>query len=171
MNYKKHKKMYRMAAWLLFGLYLILMVYFLFFAESMGRTSIGREYHYNLRPFKEIQRYLMYYDVIGPYTVFLNLAGNILAFVPFGLFFPLLSRRNRSFFKVTLISFEVSLLVELIQLVTRVGSCDVDDIILNTLGGLIGCCCFKFMYFCHKMELKGANGVKGVLDEEEKNAV
>lgn len=168
MNYKKHKKLYRMAAWLLFGLYLILMVYFLFFAESLGRTSVGREYHYNLKPFREIQRYLMYYDVIGPYTVFLNLAGNILAFVPFGLFFPLLSRRNRGVLKVTLISFEVSLLVELIQLVTRVGSCDVDDIILNTLGGMIGCLCFRMMFFWHKIGLKGA---KGVLDEEEKSAV
>ncbi len=156
MNYKKHKKLYRMAAWLLFGLYLVSMIYFLFFAESMGRTSMGQEYHYNLQPFKEIQRYLTYYDVIGPYTVFLNLAGNILAFVPFGLFFPLLSRRSRSLWKVTLISFEVSLLVELIQLVTRVGSCDVDDMILNTLGGMIGYVCFRILFFCHKMGLEGA---------------
>ena len=145
-----------MAAWLLFGLYLVSMIYFLFFAESMGRTSMGQEYHYNLQPFKEIQRYLTYYDVIGPYTVFLNLAGNILAFVPFGLFFPLLSRRSRSLWKATLISFEVSLLVELIQLVTRVGSCDVDDMILNTLGGMIGYVCFRILFFCHKMGLKGA---------------
>ena len=149
-----------MTAWLLFGLYLILMIYFLFFAESMGRTSVGREYHYNLVPFKEIHRYLTYYDVIGPYTVFLNIAGNVLAFVPFGLFFPLLSRRSRGICKVTLISFEMSLLVELIQLVTRVGSCDVYDMILNTLGGMIGCLCFKILFFWHKMELKGA------LDEE-----
>lgn len=160
LNYQKHKKVYRMAAWLLFGLYLISMVYFLFFAESMGRTSMGLEYHYNLKPLKEIHRYIAYYDVIGPYTVFLNLAGNILAFVPFGLFFPLLSRRNRSFFKVALISFEVSLLVELIQLVTRVGSCDVDDIILNTLGGMLGHLCFKVLFYWHRMDLKGA------LDEE-----
>ena len=156
MKYQKHKKGYRMAAWLLFGLYLILMVYFLFFAESMGRTSMGQEYHYNLMPLKEIRRYITYYDVIRPFTVFLNLAGNILAFVPFGLFFPLLSRKNRGFFKVTLISFEVSLLVELIQLVTRVGSCDVDDMILNTLGGMLGYFCFKILFLWHRMELKGA---------------
>lgn len=151
-----------MAAWLLFGLYLISMVYFLFFAESMGRTTIGQEYHYNLKPLKEIRRYLTYFDVIGPYAVFLNIAGNILAFVPFGLFFPLLSRKNRSFWKVTLISFALSLLVELIQLVTRVGSCDVDDILLNTLGGMLGHLCFKILFFWHKMDLKGALD----LDEE-----
>ena len=73
-----------------------------------------------------------------------------------GLFFPLLSRKNRGFFKVTLISFEVSLLVELIQLVTRVGSCDVDDMILNTLGGMLGYFCFKILFLWHRMELKGA---------------
>lgn len=156
MNYKKHKKMYRTAAWLLFGLYLILMVYFLFFAESMGRNQAGREYHYNLRPFKEIHRYIVYFRVIGPYTVFLNLAGNILAFVPFGLFFPLLSRRNRGFWRVALISFEVSLMVEIIQLVTRVGSCDVDDIILNTLGGMLGHLCFKILFLWNKMDVKEA---------------
>ncbi len=146
MNYNKHKKGYRAAAWLLFCIYLILMVYFLFFAESLGRTSNVRDYHYNLQPFKEIHRFIKYYKIIGIGAVFMNLAGNILAFVPFGLFFPLLSRRNRSFLKVTLISFEVSLLVEVIQLVTRVGSCDVDDIILNTLGGMIGYLCFKIMW-------------------------
>ncbi len=123
MEYSKHKKGYRLIAWLLFGLYIILMVYFLFFAESMGRNLSREHYHYNENPF-----------------------GNVLAFVPFGLFFPLLSRKNRGFWKVTLISFEVSLLVELIQLVTRVGSCDVDDMILNTLGGMSGWLCFKIMW-------------------------
>lgn len=150
-----------MAAWLLFGLYIVLMVYFLFFAESMGRNLSTSEYHYNLHPFREIRRYLVYYRILGPYTVFLNLVGNVLAFVPFGLFFPLLSRKNRSFWKVTLISFEVSLGVEVIQLVTRVGSCDVDDMILNTLGGMIGYLCFKTMWNLHW------NHIKGVADETE----
>ena len=158
MKYQKHKKGYRMAAWLLFGLYLILMVYFLFFAESMGRTSMGQEYHYNLMPLKEIRRYITYYDVIGPFTVFLNLAGNILAFVPFGLFFPLLSRKNRGFFKVTLISFEVSLLVELIQLVTRVGSCDVDDMILNTTGAAFGYILFAVSHFIYRKNRRKQHG-------------
>jgi len=40
-------------------------------------------------------------------------------------------------------SFELSLLVELIQLVTKVGSFDVDDIILNTIGGAIGYIVYK----------------------------
>ncbi len=146
---KKNYKRCRMAAWLLFGIYLILMIYFLFFAESMGRVPETKEYHYNLHPFREIHRYLAYYQITGVYAAFLNLGGNIIAFVPFGLFFPLLSRKNRSFWKVTLISFQVSLGVELIQLISRVGSCDVDDMILNTLGGMLGYCCFQIIWHWH----------------------
>ncbi len=164
MNYEKHKKGYRTAAWMLFVLYLISMVYFLFFAESMGRTATAKEYHYNLQPFREISRFIKYYQVLGFYAVFLNLAGNILAFVPFGLFYPLLSRRSRSFWKVTLFSCEVSILVEIIQLVTRVGSCDVDDMILNTLGGMIGYLLFKTIWVWHW------RGSKGALLNEEKSA-
>ena len=41
----------------LFTLYLILLIYFLFFAESYGRVSVQREYRYNLELFKEIQRF------------------------------------------------------------------------------------------------------------------
>ena len=58
------------------------------------------------------------------------------------LFLPFLSQKNRSFAYVTLISFEFSLLIECIQLVSKVGSFDVDDMILNTLGGSLGYLCF-----------------------------
>ncbi len=156
LEYQKHKKGYRAFAWLLFGVYVVLMIYFLFFAESMGRVTVTSEYHYNLQPFKEILRYLKYYRVVGVYAVCLNLLGNVVAFVPFGLFFPLLSRRNRSFWKVSFLSFEISLLVEVIQLVTRVGCCDVDDVMLNTVGGMIGYACFKTLWTLHWGRRKGA---------------
>jgi hypothetical protein len=51
---------------------------------------------------------------------------------------PIISRQQRKFARITLLSFLSSLLVELIQLVSKVGSFDVDDMILNTLGGVIG---------------------------------
>ena len=56
--------------------------------------------------------------------------------MPFGFVLPVISRNQRKFWKVTLLSFLTSLLVELIQLVSKVGSCDVDDMLLNTLGGM-----------------------------------
>ena len=40
----------------IFVIYIIALGYFLFFAESMGRTTRGDEYHYNLQPLFEIKR-------------------------------------------------------------------------------------------------------------------
>ena len=58
--------------------------------------------------------------------------------MPFGFFLPVFSRRCHIFLNTVFYSFELSLFVELIQLVTKVGSFDVDDLILNTLGGALG---------------------------------
>ena len=118
------------------------MSYFLFFAEIMGRTNLTRTYHYNLVPFLEIKRFIIFRKKLGMTAVVVNLLGNIAAFLPFGFFLPFLSQKNRSFAYVTLISFEFSLLIECIQLVSKVGSFDVDDMILNTLGGSLGYLCF-----------------------------
>ena len=133
----------RMCALLLFLIYFIILFYFLFFSEKMGRTFIEREYHYNLIPFHEIKRFIKYYKVLGMEAVILNIAGNVAAFMPFGFFLPVFSRRCKQFLNTVFYSFELSLLVELIQLITKVGSFDVDDIILNTIGGAAGFWIFK----------------------------
>ncbi len=135
---KKHHKFFiRVISWIFFIIYLVCMVYFLFFSEQLGRVP-SDEYKYSLEPFKEIRRYLTYRSEIGTFNVILNLLGNIVCFVPFGFVVPILSPRHKGFFKIAWLSFCVSLLVELVQLVSKVGSCDVDDIILNTLGGITG---------------------------------
>ena len=54
------------------------------------------------------------------------------------IFLPYLSEGKLKFILTFLYSFGLSLTIELVQLITRVGSCDVDDIILNTIGGVIG---------------------------------
>lgn len=128
--------------WILFFGYLLLLSYFLFFAEIMGRSNITRTYHYNLVPFLEIKRFIIYRKKLGMTAVLVNLLGNIAAFLPFGFFLPALSRKNRSFRHTVLLSFEFSLLIECIQLISKVGSFDVDDLILNTLGGSLGYLCF-----------------------------
>ena len=66
--------------------YIMILIYFVFFAELFGRTHLATEYRYNLVPFKEIKRFIMYYDTLGTMAVFLNLAGNVLAFMPLGFF-------------------------------------------------------------------------------------
>lgn len=122
---------------ILFVLYIGFIIYFLLFSEWYGRTGAMQEYRYNLVLFKEINRFWEYREQLGWYAVFTNLFGNVLIFLPFGFFLPMASR-YRSFPAAVFYSFALSLCVETFQLFTKVGSFDVDDLLLNTLGGAIG---------------------------------
>ena len=124
---------------LLFIIYMCVLVYVVFFAEAMGRTPQDG-YVYNLTPLKEIKRFMKYIwdnDALGR-AARLNIFGNIIAFIPFGIYLPYTSESKLGFISTFLYTFSLSLTIELVQLITRVGSCDVDDIILNALGGVIG---------------------------------
>ena len=66
---------------------------------------------------------------------------NILLFVPFGYLLPLLRKRADRWRKVVLCGFVLSLGIELIQLVTHLGMFDLDDLMNNTLGALLGWLC------------------------------
>ena len=107
-------------------------------------------------PLKEIKRFIIYRKALGAKAVCFNLLGNIVAFIPYGMLLPLLAHNQRKFYRVVLLSFDFSLLVELVQLVSKVGSFDVDDLILNTIGGAIGYVGFLLANHirCHKFEQK-----------------
>lgn len=120
-------------------IYLILLTYFLFFAEAMGRTPGTREdYAYNLVLFKEIRRFIVYREVLGYRAVMLNIVGNVVAFMPFGFIVPEVWNELNHWYTITFLGFLFSLCIELTQLVSRVGSFDVDDLLLNTIGALLG---------------------------------
>jgi len=140
---KETKRKIKWISVVLFIIYLILLTYFLFFAESYGRVLSEREYSYNLQPLKEIKRFWIYREQLGFFAVFTNIIGNVLCFVPFGAIFPVLNRKTRHFVVIVLLSFQFSLIVECIQLISKVGSFDVDDLLLNTIGGMIG-----YLVFC-----------------------
>lgn len=72
----------------------------------------------------------------------INLAGNLLIFVPLGFFAPLLWRKLRHWWAAPGLSMGVSCLIEFLQLFLG-RSVDIDDVILNTLGGLAG-----YILFC-----------------------
>lgn len=142
--------------WGLFISYLVLLVYFLFFAESMGRSQAQDGYSYNLELFKEIKRFYTYRHQVGIEAFILNIFGNVAAFIPCGFFLPIISRRSRRWYNTVLISFLFSLTVELIQLVSKVGIFDVDDLLLNTLGGVFGFICYKLIQTCRIRRRRGA---------------
>lgn len=120
-------------------LYVLVLMYFLFFSERYGRIADSEAvYHYNLIPFVEIRRFWTYREQLGSFAFYTNLLGNVAGFFPFGFILPVVCRGMRSGFLILLSGLTLSLCVETIQLVTKVGCFDVDDLILNTLGALLG---------------------------------
>jgi len=136
---------------ILFLLYILVLVYLMFFFEAYDRNMENRRYLYNLVPFREIRRFIVYRETLGFSAVAGNLIGNIAGFMPFGFILPILYKKRRNWRHVTLLTMEFSLLIEIIQLVLRVGCCDVDDIILNTFGGLLG---YILFYICNRIRRK-----------------
>ncbi|OXM15561.1 VanZ family protein [Paenibacillus herberti] len=89
----------------------------------------------NLEPFRQMKSDLRYGSVNG-YT---NLFGNIAIFVPFGFLMGLLTfKRNFPLLAGAVLCFGTSLALESAQLLFSIGQFDVDDLILNTSGGLAG---------------------------------
>lgn len=87
----------------------------------------------NLIPFRSMSPYLR--DITEPYA-FKNIAANIVIFIPLGFF---ISNKNpKNVFKALIICLGVILSIELIQLFFKIGFFDVDDIILNFIGSLLG---------------------------------
>lgn len=146
----KKAKIIRAFGKVLFLLYVGFLIYFLFVAEWYGRTEVAENYRYNLELFKEIRRFITYREQLGIFAVSANLAGNILIFVPYGFFISIASK-SRGFFKTLFASMGLSLCVEIVQLFTRVGSFDVDDILLNTIGGVLGYILFTI---CNRIRRK-----------------
>lgn len=144
---KETKRIIRKGGIALFVLYVLLLMYFLFFSEGYGRVAEAeRAYRYNLKPFMEIRRFWTYRKQLGTAALFTNIFGNVIGFIPFGFILPIISDRMRSGFLISLSGLGVSLTVECIQLVTKVGCFDVDDLILNTLGAALG---YLFFVICN----------------------
>lgn len=133
------KKKIRIIGWILFIIYILLLIYFLFLSEEYGRKDFAqRDYQYNLVLFQEIRRFCVYRERVGYLAAFLNLAGNVIGFLPFGFILPVIGKRMKNGFLVTVCGFCLSLFVESMQLIFKVGSFDVDDLLLNTLGTVLG---------------------------------
>lgn len=95
---------------------------------------------YNFVPLKTILPYLMGYPTW--IVARNNLLGNIILFFPLGIFLPFLYRQT-NWKNALVVGFAFSLGFEVLQIVLHKGTFDVDDIILNTLGALLGYCLLK----------------------------
>ena len=140
--------MKRKFLWAGFSAYILLMLWLLFirhrgveitdyWAQLAGRV--------NLIPFSSMGSMLrtLWYN---PYpavlwTVVYNIGGNIAMFVPLGFFLRVLFPKCRSFPGCMGTVALIMSTVELCQLFTLRGFCEVDDVMLNVLGAAIGWLC------------------------------
>nr|MDE6005302.1 VanZ family protein [Oscillospiraceae bacterium] len=150
-------------------IYLLALLYLLFLKGiSLRRVNIEAieeygfwqfiEFGINLVPFRTISDYIECMDPISINSIhdfaFQNLIGNMILFVPMGVFLPYFSQKQRKFLKFLITAFIIILCVEIMQLVTLLGVCDIDDLLLN----LIGCCIgFGFFYLIKPILLQKNN--------------
>ena len=116
-----------------FGLYALFLAKLLL----LSRLSSGEARSVNMIPFAAIWEYLTSTDKTVRQFSYANVVGNVVAFVPLGAFLCLFWR-GAGAGKRLLAVLGVSLAVEVIQGGFGIGAADVDDLILNTLGGGIG---------------------------------
>ena len=121
--------------WALFAAYCVWMLVLLFDREQAAQEM-------NLEPLRTIRLFIrvLLYDP-SEYNIRLaivNLFGNIVMFIPLGYFLPRLWTGLRKWWRTWLATLVIMTAVELAQLVTLRGICDVDDLILNLLGAAIG---------------------------------
>ncbi|GHE25372.1 hypothetical protein GCM10018781_76720 [Kitasatospora indigofera] len=92
--------------------------------------------HSNVRPGDSLRHYLLHATTVDAAR---QVGGNILLGLPFGVLLPVLVPKARGLFGVLLRTAGVMLLVELVQGALITGRAfDIDDVILNTTGALVG---------------------------------
>ncbi len=79
-------------------------------------------------------------------SLFRNIILNILLFIPLGFLLPFYSDKLKKGYKIILIGFIFTLIIEIIQYITKIGIFEIDDILNNIIGTLIGYCIFKIYY-------------------------
>lgn len=137
----------------LFAVYCIAMAYLLFCREE---APAGIPYadqlrlRLNLVPFRTLGLQLrLLTDFDRPWLVhhaLINLSGNVVLFIPLGIFLPKLCQKGPRLWKVLLAVAGIILLVEAAQVLTLLGRCDIDDLILNLIGAAIGYGLYKWIW-------------------------
>lgn len=130
---KKSFVLYREIFLLFFLIYILCLFQIVTFEDQSFNIASN-----NLVPLHEITRYQL-----GSRLFIKNVIGNIVLFIPYGIFVSLFAKLDKLFHAICLVLF-ASTTVEVTQLlIGRVF--DIDDIILNVIGGLIGYGIYRFV--------------------------
>ena len=111
---------------------IMLVVITIFERESGSRTGVS----------------LKFFETLGGPKANAYVVENVLLFIPFGILVPLKWKQLRNTFVCTFLGFCLSCVIEIMQLITERGHFQVDDILTNTLGALIGGIVFRAIFVC-----------------------
>lgn len=138
------KKFMRIVLVVTFFIYCLVVLSILFLNNRWGRTYMTLleyiRFNSNLIPFKTILGYIRAFKE-GSMNLDIpikNIFGNLFLFLPMGLYLPCLFKKLASFGKFILSILAILIAVEILQLFLRRGVFDIDDLILNILGAIIG---------------------------------
>jgi glycopeptide antibiotics resistance protein len=136
MRTKQHKLIFTILI-----IYIALILFFLFFSfDRLDASAVDQEYRFDLIPRNVNLRFPTISDLKYFHLWFFNF-GNFAGFIPFGILIPILYRC--SFFRFILLFFLSILIIETVQMLTFLGSFDINDAIVNTLGAAVGFCAYK----------------------------
>ena len=158
MNNKRKNKFFKICCHIFFIIYLVFLIKIVLFKykglistfESLIAGELSGFHSYNIIPFQAILEFVKL--MFGGHFSrgFNNIVGNVFVFVPFGYFIPLLYKKCKNVKIVLLAGFLVSLFFEICQYFLYLGSADIDDIILNLLGVILGFLFFKIVEKIYK---------------------
>ena len=120
-----------------------------FYAYGNNYRGQMTDLSYNIIPFKTVLNYIQNFDHIGFDVSLYNLLGNVVAFMPLGFLLPLAFGRFKAVETYT-VAFVCVLFAEVLQLVSRRGVFDVDDLLLNMIGSISGYGIYKLLHIIFK---------------------
>jgi len=129
----------------LFIIYLVALLWILVFKLGVQFSYMGKR-RINLIPFNELL-------ILKGKVDFVEMILNAVIFVPLGIYIGVLFKRW-TYGKKIFLFFNISLLIEGLQFILKVGAFDTTDIITNSLGGIIGLLIFKVIEKAFKNNFK-----------------
>ena len=144
------RRYFRGALWVFLAYYLAILSVLLFFG-GLFHMDRGWGGSVNLEPFHTIRSYIRFYRNTGSHVSIFNLLGNIAILVPMGVLLPALFRPLRRFWVTLPLLAAIPVAVEYLQWRTATGAADVDDAILNFIGGLLG---YLFVRTCQMLHAR-----------------
>ncbi len=119
--------------------YGLLLFYLTLIFHTTQRLSLS--HRFNFIPLKTIGIFLHK----GGIEMVVNIVGNLAAFAPLGFLVPIFREERTSLGRVVCLCAGISLLIELLQFFTGYRVADIDDVILNTLGGVLGYAVYRLV--------------------------